>query len=556
MFLSETKKKYKTASYTRLSQDDGDKEESNSITNQKELIRDFLNRHEEFILVEEYADDGYSGVNFNRPDFQRPMEDVKAGRIDCIVVKDLSRFGRNYIETGKYLEQIFPYLGVRFIAINDNTDTGRAQTDAEQFVLPFKNLFNDSYCKDISTKVRSQLAIKRKNGDFVGSFASYGYLKDPGNHNQLVIDPEAADIVRCIFAWKIQGLSADKIAEQLNSQGILCPMEYKRQRGLKVSTNFRTKDKAKWSAVSVLRILKNEIYIGVTVQGKVTTPSYKVKHLIEKPESEWDRVENTHEAIIPKDIFFAVQSLMLRDTRISPTEEQVYLFSGFLCCADCKLNMSRRIVRRGKKAYAYYSCTGYKRGSGCSSHNISEKQLYDAVLSAIQQQYLFVIELERLLKYAQDLPDDPNSLHRFEVQLAHLDDTIRRNQDMKLRLVENLNDHILSREEYGELSAIYDQRIKEARLAIKNVEAERDGLKDLPLEGEWLTYFKKYHNLKELDRVVLAELVEIIEVHEDKRLTIHFKYADQIKRVCDYLEARKLSVSADSEEVIDNGSEK
>lgn len=138
MFLSETKKKYKTASYTRLSQDDGDKEESNSITNQKELIRDFLNRHEEFILVEEYADDGYSGVNFNRPDFQRLMEDVKAGRIDCIVVKDLSRFGRNYIETGKYLEQIFPYLGVRFIAINDNTDTGRAQTDAEQFVLPFK----------------------------------------------------------------------------------------------------------------------------------------------------------------------------------------------------------------------------------------------------------------------------------------------------------------------------------------------------------------------------------------------------------------------------------
>mgnify|MGYP000458870165 CR=1 FL=1 len=171
MFLSETKKKYKTASYTRLSQDDGDKEESNSITNQKELIRDFLNRHEEFILVEEYADDGYSGVNFNRPDFQRLMEDVKAGRIDCIVVKDLSRFGRNYIETGKYLEQIFPYLGVRFIAINDNTDTGRAQTDAEQFVLPLQKI-----CSTIPTakifppKSGHSLRLSEKNGDLCWQF--------------------------------------------------------------------------------------------------------------------------------------------------------------------------------------------------------------------------------------------------------------------------------------------------------------------------------------------------------------------------------------------------
>ena len=223
-------KNYLCASYTRLSQDDGDKEESNSIVNQKSLIRDFMNNHPEFTLVDEYADDGYSGVNFDRPDFQRMMNDVRSRKINCIIVKDLSRFGRNYIESGKYMEQIFPHLGVRFIAINDSIDTGRSQSDAEQFVLPFKNLFNDSYCKDISTKVRSQLAIKRKNGDFVGSFACYGYLKDPADHNKLIIDPEAAEIVRCIFAWKIQGMSAERIAEHLNEQGILCPMEYKRSK--------------------------------------------------------------------------------------------------------------------------------------------------------------------------------------------------------------------------------------------------------------------------------------------------------------------------------------
>lgn len=540
-------KQYLCASYVRLSQDDGDKEESNSIVNQKSLIRDFMHKHPEFTLVREYADDGYSGVNFDRPAFQEMMDDVKAGRINCIIVKDLSRFGRNYIETGKYLEQVFPFLGIRFIAINDNVDTGRSQTDAEQFVLPFKNLFNDSYCKDISTKVRSQLAIKRKNGDFVGSFACYGYMKDPADHNRLIIDPEAAEIVRSIFTWKIQGLSAERIADKLNSQGIPCPMEYKRGQGLKVSTNFRTNDRAKWSPVTVLRILKNEVYVGVTTQGKVTTPSYKIKRLVEKPESEWDRVEGTHEAIITQDVFDAVQALMLRDTRISPNKERVYLFSGFLCCADCKLNMTRRIRRYKDKGYAYYSCAGYRRGSGCTSHIISEKLLYDAVLAAIQQQFKLVLEMERLLKYAQELPDDPNSLHRFEVQLAKLDDEIQHNQDMKLRLIENLNEGILSREEYLELSAIYDARIREGRLAVKNVEAERDGVKDFPLESEWLTSFKKYPRIDALDRVLLAELVSMIEVHSNKQITIHFKYEDQIQRVLAYLEQRGIHLDGKEE---------
>lgn len=201
---TQTNRIWKCATYVRLSKEDefsssGIRDVSNSITNQKALIRDYMDQHPELELIEEYADDGYTGVNFNRPAFKKMMEDVKARRIDCIIVKDLSRFGRNYIEAGKYLEQVFPFLGVRFIAITDDTDTGRQQSDAEQFVLPFKNLFNDSYCKDISTKVRSQLAIKRKNGQYVGNFACYGYLKDPADHNQLIIDPEASIIVQRMF---------------------------------------------------------------------------------------------------------------------------------------------------------------------------------------------------------------------------------------------------------------------------------------------------------------------------------------------------------------------
>ncbi|MDO5408959.1 MAG: recombinase family protein [Lachnospiraceae bacterium] len=545
MYLSEQSKEsmdkeYLCASYVRLSQDDGDKEESNSIINQKTLIRDYIKNHSDLTLIEEYADDGYSGVNFERPDFQRMMNDVKAKKIDCIVVKDLSRFGRNYIEVGRYLQQVFPFMGIRFIAINDSVDSGKKQTDAEQFVLPFKNLFNDSYCKDISIKVRSQLAIKRKNGDFVGSFACYGYLKNPADHNQLMIDEEVADIIRSIFLWKIMGLSADRIAEKLNSQGIPCPMEYKRSLGLKVSTNFRTNGTAKWSHMTVLRILKNDIYIGNMTQGKQTTPNYKVKRLIDKPEEEWDRVEGTHEAIISEDVFETVQALMLQDTRISPWETKVYLFSGYLFCGDCKMSMSRRTRKNKSSTRSYYFCSGYKRKNGCTSHNISEERLYHATLSAIQQQCRMITDIERVLRYAKDLPDDPNSLKRYDIQLAKLDEEIDKNQTMKLRLIENLNDGILSSQEYLDLVKIYDTRILEGRKAKQVVAAERAGLQDLPLESDWLTAFKKYQEITALDRIVLAELVERIEVYADKEIVIRFKFSDQIKRVQEYLAERHL----------------
>lgn len=537
---TQTNRIWKCAAYVRLSKEDefsssGIRDVSNSITNQKALIRDYMDQHPELELIEEYADDGYTGVNFNRPAFKKMMEDVKARRIDCIIVKDLSRFGRNYIEAGKYLEQVFPFLGVRFIAITDDTDTGRQQSDAEQFVLPFKNLFNDSYCKDISTKVRSQLAIKRKNGQYVGNFACYGYLKDPADHNQLIIDPEASIIVQRIFYWKIQGLSADRIADKLNRQGILCPMEYKRSLGMKCSTNFRTKGQAQWAPKSVIRILKNEFYVGTMVQGRKTTPSYKVKKIVEKPEHEWDRVEDTHEAIIHKDVFDVVQSLPLRDTRIAPSENSLYLFSGFLCCADCGMNMIRSRRKYKDKVYAYYSCSGYKRKSGCESHMISEVQLYDAVLAAIKQQCHLILDMERLLKVAQDLPLDHNSTHQYDIQITKLEEQVERAQDMKIHLIENLNEGIITPEDYKELTAIYDKKIKDSRLAIQNVKEERDGLKGLPLESEWLSTFKKHSTIEKLDRIILAELIDFIEVHKNKGLTIHFKYADQIQRVRDYL---------------------
>lgn len=218
MFIS--KEKYKACIYTRLSKDDGDKPESDSIGNQKALIRDFIKNHTEIEVVSEKADDGYSGVNFERSGFKEMMDEIRAGQVDCVIVKDLSRFGRNYIE------RVFPFIGVRFIAINDSYDS-KDQNQSDSLIIPFKNLINDAYCKDISVKIRTRLDIKRKKGEFIGAFAVYGYLKDPEDHNKLVVDTFASEVVRAIFRWKLEGLSQGDIAERLNAQGVLCPMEYK-----------------------------------------------------------------------------------------------------------------------------------------------------------------------------------------------------------------------------------------------------------------------------------------------------------------------------------------
>ena len=273
--------------YLRLSREDEDKEESNSISGQRELLRDYLSRHPD---LREYAiriDDGFSGTTFDRPAFREMMEDIRAGKTDCVIVKDLSRFGRNYLDTGEYIETIFPFLGVRFIAVNDGYDSQRERTASDYLMLPFKNLINEAYCRDISIKIRSQLAVKRKRGDYLGSFAVYGYLKSETDKNQLVVDEYAADVVRDIFRWKLEGASPGRIADRLNSAGILSPAEYKRSMGMKYTTPFQTKPKALWSASGIISLLKNKVYIGVLTQGIMTTPSYKVQKRIRKAEQDW-----------------------------------------------------------------------------------------------------------------------------------------------------------------------------------------------------------------------------------------------------------------------------
>ena len=276
--MNNSKRIYRAAIYVRLSKEDGDlddvrKAESNSISNQKSLILNYLKDKEDIEIVSIREDDGYSGATFDRPAFKLMMQDVKDGIIDCIVVKDLSRFAREYIDAGRYIERMFPAMGIRFIAINDAYDSADTQAQGNEIIIPFKNLINDAYCRDISIKIRSHLETKRQNGEFVGNYCVYGYKKSEIDHNVIVPDEYAGHVVQDIFCWIKNGMSLDAISDKLNVLGILSPMAYKLSNGENYKTAFQKKDELLWTPVAVRRIATNIIYTGTLVQGKITTPS-------------------------------------------------------------------------------------------------------------------------------------------------------------------------------------------------------------------------------------------------------------------------------------------
>ena len=535
-------KEYNACIYTRLSRDDGDKLESDSIVNQRALIRDFLKKHPEIHVVSEKTDDGYSGVNFDRPAFQELMEEIRSGKVNCVVVKDLSRFGRNYIEAGNYIEKLFPFMGVRFIAINDSYDSlDRNQSDS--LIIPFKNLINDAYCKDISVKIRSQLEIKRKNGEYIGAFVVYGYLKDPENKNRIIVDPFASEVVRTIFKWKIEGMSQGRIADRLNAQGVLCPLEYKKSIGVNLKSSFQVHTKAKWSAVSVERILKNEIYTGVLLQGKRSTPNYKVKKTIVKDESEWIRVEDTHDAIIDRTTFDNVQNILKRDIRISPEEEVVYPLSGYVRCGDCHQNMIRKSFVRGKKRYSYFICSTHKHSKDCSTHSINVDELTESVLNATKRHIEMVLEMSGMIDIVETLPEKQRGVLNYDAQIVKLKEGIEKNEGFKLKLYENLQDGIISQEEYFLFKNNYAAKIRRAEDSIKLLEAEREQLVTSNRDRlQWMEVFKKYANLTVLDRGAVVDLIECVKVYEDRRIDVVFRYADECEKTMRLLESLPVDV--------------
>ena len=527
-----SKNKYNAAIYLRLSKEDGDKEESYSIGNQRDLAKQFLSSYPEIYIKEEMIDDGFTGTNFNRPAFKAMLEKITKGEINCVVVKDLSRFARDYIGSGYYLEKLFPTLGVRFISINDNIDTGENNSANDNLIMSFKNILNDSYVRDISIKIRSQFEIKRKKGEYVGAFTVFGYAKSPDNKHKLVIDKNAAEIVKNIFAWRIEGQSAAAIAKKLNLLSVPSPSEYKKMSGSNFSANLQKKHEALWSAKAVIRILTNEIYTGTLIQGKSTTANYKVNKVIEKERSEWNITENAHEAIISREIFETAQNVLKRDTRTNPGRKKPYLFSGFLFCADCGASMVRRKVKDRKSVYVYYMCSVNKLKMGCSSHRVNENILYEAVKSAIDTYCDNILELSDVLKAAEfadletiKIRKIQHAVEKKQLQIGDLSHTL---SVIQKRYKNNLD----SKTACDELTIDIQKEISALEQdIIKLADEKRNVSKEITRNNIWIKTFTATGEIKELSRSLLANLIEKIYVHEDKRIVVKFRFQDKYEQL-------------------------
>lgn len=332
---------FNVAIYIRLSREDGDKEESDSVGNQRKLLTEYVNKHDDFILYDVYIDDGFTGTNFNRPDFHRMIADIEDNKVNCVVVKDLSRFGRDYIDTGRYLERIFPELNVRFISVTDNIDSMKQAYD---MLLPIKNIFNEQYARDISNKIQATVKSKQKAGEFIGAFTSYGYKKSPANKNKLVIDEYASEVVKRVFTMYAQGIGKQSIAKILNAEGILCPSEYKKLNGENYKNCNRLEKTSYWTYSTIKVMLQNELYIGNMVQGKKHQRMRSKQRPVEK--ENWIRVENTHEPIIDRQLWDKVQKLLTKKHRDIDLETNKNIFAGFIKCGDCGRAMMKNFWRR------------------------------------------------------------------------------------------------------------------------------------------------------------------------------------------------------------------
>lgn len=530
---------FQAAMYLRLSRDDADvgktakwgedvKSESNSIGNQRELIRAFIHEQKDIELYDIYIDDGFSGSNFERPEFKRMINDVEAGKVNCVIVKDLSRFGRDYIESGRYIQKVFPILGVRFIAITDHFDSLKADTGESNIVLPVKNFINDSYCRDISMKVKSQIEIKQKNGECISAFAPYGYKKSENNKGQLVIDEYASEIVKKIFHWKMEGLAAAAIADKLNELGILSPKEYKKTNGMKFCTGFSGKEKSVWSGVTVKRILTNEIYIGHMVQGKTQKINYKIKKRIDKPEEEWIRVENTHEEIISEEVFLIVQNLLKIDSRVSPKLGKNSLFSALLFCGDCHEQMTRRTTCYKNKEKIYFICSSKNRGEGCTRHSITEETLKELVMEPIRAYANCFLEEKKLLDKAMQLETNFESIVHYDKEIERL----RKEQDKYYSLCSALHDDlrkgVITKEEFERMYVEFKGKAEDYENAQKKQEKLiKDLFKQGIISAGRLKTMQDAAELKEIDRYTLCSMVRKIYVYENQRIEIEFNFQNQ-----------------------------
>ena len=519
-----TEKTYNVGIYCRLSNDDERDGESVSIENQKLLLQRYV-LERGWNLYDTYIDDGYSGTNFNRPGVKRLIEDAKAKRINVIIVKDLSRFGRNYIEFGQYTDYLFPSLGCRFIALNNGIDTESQNGSTD--VMCFLNLFNEFYSRDTSKKVKAVKKACAESGKFMGTYPSFGYKRDPEDKHHLIIDEETAPIVRRIFAMRASGVPYRKIATTLNEEGILPPgTRYYQRKG---ETDPRHTNHL-WADATIKSIIRNEVYIGNMVQGKYGTLSYKSRKLINKPKDEWICVEGTHEPIISRDVWDTVVSIDKNGVRKRKTEDGVKsIFAGLVYCADCGFRMRNHVEKfqhkDGEKGrYSSFMCGNYSRSgrSACTAHIVYENALTEIVLQDIREKARYVAyDSENLLNRIIRMKNKEQSslVSSCEQEMKVTAARVRELENLMGNLYRDKCSGVVPQTVYQTLMQTYEaERAQKAALLPELERKVKAQLETRHDAARWAEVIRRYTEITELDETILFELVERIEIGETKKM--------------------------------------
>lgn len=521
---------YRTGIYARLSSED---KEEDTLENQIYLLESHVEGQADMILTDTYVDNGFSGTNFQRPQFIRLMEDIKSGKINCIVVKDLSRLGRDYIETGNYIENVFPFLNVRFVSVTDGFDTVNGD-GAEAMVVSFKNLVNDVYAKDISRKIISAFRTKQRNGEYIGLVAPYGYLKSKENKNKFVIDERTAPVVRMIFKWYADGKGLDYITRTLNEMDIDCPRKYRYRIGITISDRYKD---SRWGRSAVKTILTNRAYVGDMVQGKVRQElcNNVCRQYVDK--EEWIIVENTHEAVIERDLFFHVQELIEEKSReqaekreksgIRGHKEENFL-KGYLRCGCCgkSFNLSQT-MRAGKITRQYY-CSGYQtlRSAFCTNKDRINKDVVEQTVHEAVQSCILQLADEKAWK---DRTVPGKSLDE-EKRIAQIDREICQLSVKMADLYRDTAEGILDDSDYILFKTDFTKRKEALETERKQLLSAAQKSKKKPEGVSTADYLKQCRRNKKLTRQMVETFVDGVKIYGRDRIEVQLLCRDEILR--------------------------
>ena len=532
-----SKVEWDVAAYVRLSKEDGDKPESDSIQNQQRIIQnhiEYLRRQGETIRsVTTYPDDGYSGGHFERPHYKQMIQDIECGKINCVIIKDLSRLGRNYPELGKLMEDYFPQMGIRVISVLNSLDSLKNPESYCSAIVSFSNIVNDDYIRQLSIKIKSTLDMKRNSGEFIGNYAPYGYMKSAEDRHKLEIDPEAAEVVRMIYNWYTEGASASGIVKRLNSLHIPTPSEYKTAKGCK---GFKThssggKKTGAWAITSVNTILTDEVYIGNLVQGKFKSLSYRSKKMVPRDQSEWIVMEGTHEAIISDEQFTIVHDRFARHTRVPPQKGETYLLSGMVVCGSC----GRRMTRCISNGHGRFRCpTRTYAPDKCQVPSLSEQKLEAIVLAAVQKQIDALVDAKKAIDEARTGNRGAAAVSEYMVALNRAERERDRLGEAKFKLYDNFQRGIVEQDEYTQFRAHYQKEIEKQEAYISQLKDSLAQIKEArKADDEFIEFFKKYGNIQKLERSVVTQLIDRIVVNDKENISVYLKFSVEREKILD-----------------------